>query len=163
MSKIDQLLPNFISMLFNFFEFSQRILKDLLVPRRGFKNFWNFFKNTPHRRFLKTCLSEKPPTLDISVAAGFDFWTMKPILSYRMDDSESGEFNTLPIYDLLTPQKVNFQNNVFVLLKMHSFEDDPMTFSLQSKHKSHSSCYFRFFEPSHNVIGQVVRILWSKT
>jgi len=47
-----------------------------------------------------------------------------------MDDSESGEFNTLPIYDLLTPQKVNFQNNVFVLLKMHSFEDDPMTFSL---------------------------------
>jgi len=32
-----------------------------------------------------------------------------------MDDFESGKFITLSIYDLLTPQKVNFKNHVLTL------------------------------------------------
>ena len=68
---------------------------------------------------------------------------MKPILSYRMNDSESIEVLTLSIYDLLTPKKVNFKNHVLTLfLQRHTIHTTPI------------STFFNFFEFSQRILKE---------
>ena len=61
-----------------------------------------------------------------------------------MDDFESGEFITLSIYDLLTPQKVIFQNHVLTLfLQRHTIHTTPI------------STFFNFFDFCQRILGGI--------